>query len=779
MSLKEKYRSVLEVLRTEDSLQDDTYLAQFLDATTRVINTRQDLAEYGLEEFLGQNITKIREDGFSAELNVNFILQLSRTLLQSCPGLAQELLRSLPQPAPLDSLPQETVLSLLQLYSQVFTNRSDVLPIVSQLSQDNLFWERVLLPVLLRSGSYNNYLNKEIIQCFAEYVAFSLEASRHNQSPKGCEIRNQLESNLKQLIRVKMDGPATDGAIFDIFQRVIEKIRHLQPELNYISEILRDNINFDIVSRTEQYLASPSMLYCYIAVQTSEENQEKLTDYLTFLILSPQHTMKCKKSVIQNVVKSAGLKEILYLVFDQFLEKLTPELGELARYTISVLIRNETIWSRHPQLREKMNAVLLRQLQLFSEISDYVTDKAMRGLCEIARVYLKTVPSDSVTDDILQTLVNIAALRMNVDDFIRSSCLGVVSSLLPSLSSLAKSSDHLQVFCSLALDPSTEVGVRDSALGCVGALVSNPALTVTEEDRSLILLVVNKILASNSGQLKASAINVVTALLSSRRAQAEMSLLERIFPAEDIGGLELCDLFSDEERLALVSLASCLVAGEEPEEKVRERIVEFMIKTVGCDTNWDVKCETLQFWRVLHSTAQARHGSEPARMMKVLERFQFFTGLMLGYHDYEESVRSKYFSFIQSCHNLDTQAGAEIGPGDPSSHTRHVATSHSDITQTDTVMESEEEINRILDVSDKKLVETLTVRAKETAVTNTKASDSDRVRPSWSYEKFKLSLKNIRDPNTEVSPEADLQSILEDILQSCSEDSQLDLIDCY
>ena len=107
---------------------------------------------------------------------------------------------------------------------------------------------------------------------------------------------------------------------------------------------------------------------------------------------------------------------------------------------------------------------------------------------------------------------------MKVDDFIRSSSLGVVSCLLPSFSSLENCSDNLRVFCSLALDPSTELGVRDSALGCVGALVSNTALTVTEEDRSLILLVVNKILASNSGQLKASAIRVVTALLSSRLA---------------------------------------------------------------------------------------------------------------------------------------------------------------------------------------------------------------------------------------------------------------------
>ena len=150
----------MDVLRTVNSLQDDTYLAQFLDSTTRVINTRQDLAEYGLEKFLLQNIQKIREEGFCAELNISFVLQLSRTVIKSVPDISLQLLRTLPHPDMKDLLPQETLLPLLQLYCQVFTNRTDVLPIASHLSQDNLFWERVLNPVVLRSGSFNNYLNK-------------------------------------------------------------------------------------------------------------------------------------------------------------------------------------------------------------------------------------------------------------------------------------------------------------------------------------------------------------------------------------------------------------------------------------------------------------------------------------------------------------------------------------------------------------------------------------------------------------------------------------------
>ena len=577
-----------------------------------------------------------------------------------------------------------------------------------------------------------------------------------------------------------MEGQAKDGAIFDILQQVIEKIHHNQDDLKFVSEILRDNINFDIVSRTESYLTSPSMLYCYIAVQSSEENQEKVSDYLTFLILSPQHSIKCKKSVVQNVVKFTGLKEILYLVFDQFLQRLTPEFGELARYSISVLIRNKTIWSEHhphhPQLTEKINTVLLRQLQLFSEISEIVTDKAMRGLCEITRGYLKTVPSDKVTADILQTLVNIAGLRMKVDDFIRSSSLGVVGSLLPSLSSLASSSANLAAFCSLALDQSTEVGVRDSALLCVGALVANTALSLTEEDHSLVRLVVDKILGSNSGQLKASAVGVVTALLSNRGAPCDRSLLERIFPGEDVDGLELCDLFSDQERLALVSLASSVAATEEPDEKVLERIVEFLIKTVRYDSSWDVKCESLQFWRVLHSAAQSRHSSDPQQMIEFLERFQFFTGLMFGYQDYEESVRCRYFSFIKSCYDLNNP-GADTDPVDISNHTEHIQTSPG-IPQSDTVMESEEEINRIVDVTDKKLVENiLTGRSREPA--NTAKHHDRTLIPNCSFPQFRLFLSNISDPATAVSPEAELQSILEDILQSCSEDCQLDLIDCY
>ena len=86
MSLTETYLSVLGVLRREDSLQDDTCLAQFLDSTARVINTRQDLNSYGLEQFLRQNLNKIRELGFTAEFNVKFILELSRTVIMKGDG---------------------------------------------------------------------------------------------------------------------------------------------------------------------------------------------------------------------------------------------------------------------------------------------------------------------------------------------------------------------------------------------------------------------------------------------------------------------------------------------------------------------------------------------------------------------------------------------------------------------------------------------------------------------------------------------------------------------
>ena len=93
-------------------------------------------------------------------------------------------------------------------------------------------------------------------------------------------------------------------------------------------------------------------------------------------------------------------------------------------------------------------------------------------------------------------------------------------------------------------------------------------------------------------------------------------------------------------------------------------------------------------------------------------------------------------------------------------------------------MESEEEINRIVDVTDKKLVENiLTVRSREPA--NTAKHQNRTLVPNCSYPQFRLFLSNISDPATAVSSEAELQSILEDILQSCSEECQLDLIDCY
>ena len=83
MSLKEKLSQVLEVLRTEESLHDDTYLAQFLDNTATVIQSRHDLELYGLDLYLHQNLKCLKEKGFQAKINIKFLFELTRTVVKS------------------------------------------------------------------------------------------------------------------------------------------------------------------------------------------------------------------------------------------------------------------------------------------------------------------------------------------------------------------------------------------------------------------------------------------------------------------------------------------------------------------------------------------------------------------------------------------------------------------------------------------------------------------------------------------------------------------------
>ena len=688
-----------------------------------------------------------------------------------------QLVTLLPLPQ-IDSLVQETLLPLLQVYRQVFVNRSRVLSIIRHLSQDNVCWERIFHPLLTRSGTYNNYLNKEILSCFSEFVSFSFEASRLNQSPKGCAILNQLENNLKQLIKEKMSNQRSD--IFDILQKVLEKTQRHEVEQSFVAEILRENINFEIVSRTEPFLSSPHMLYCYIAVHTSQELRQRVRDYLTFLILSPEHGIKCKKSVVLNVVKSEGLRDLVFLVFDQFLEKMTAEFSDLSRYSLCLLIRNQEGTLSSPQMLNKSSSVLLKQLQLYCDRSDLVSDRALRSICEFSKVYLSTVPIDQVTAEILDHFIKIAQLRMEVDDFLRSSCLCVVSSCLPRLPSLKNVSDVLQKLCSIAIEPSCLVSVRDSALQCVTAMVDNTTIShsLSEQDHQLVLLVVDRSLNSNSSQLKASAISLVSALFDKKRP-SHLQLLERIFPSEDVDGLEFCDLFSADERLEMVGLASRVVRDmeEEEEEEGEEedvvRIVQFIIKTVDCDTNWEVKCKSLEYWRTVHSVALVRHSSNAEEMRKFLEKFQFYTGLLLGYRDYEDSVRCRYFHFIKSLHGLADTAESHSDRMDTDCKAE-VVNAPSRTSDTDSNLENEEEINRILDATDNKLVQMMNKRPPVD-----KDKTEKRKATNFSYGEFKLIMKNISDPTSVVSAECELESILDDILQSCSEDCQLDLIDCY
>ena len=770
MNKSDKVLKVLEVIGSGADLHDDTYRLQFLDALSSVINTKQDVDRYKLLQYINAN-QKTKPESRS------FIASLMTIIIKEVPESTLEILESFDIPDPNDS---QSLVNYLQFYRQVFINKNQLLPIMRILSQDNIFWDKFLFPVCIDQVQVSKYVTKEIQETLAEYVKFALTASEQNYSPKGCEIKVQLESNLKSFLQNRLESSFD---LFDVYRIIIDRCNGDYDQEDFVLNILKENVNFDIVKKDSRYLTSKNMFYCFIKLMVKAKGGKSrdMEDYLTYILLSKDFDIHTKKSVISSLVKFSDcifIQLIIKRIIDRFLDEDTSETSiSLTQILLSSFLGDQEVFQKcykTSPLSGHFLKVLTKFLHLYNTNSSWVSDKTLRTVTEFGKLFFKSFnPTES--GQISEILLEISSQTMTVDDYIRNECLVLLRIVLENQKDVLPDTPKIiDKLCYITCDGRSLDNVRDSALECLSMITANINIKIDPADSDKILCLVKRILDRNERFLKHSAVLTFGHLLSRDHTNVQMTnILSLIYPPEDVNGLDFCDLYTDEERKAMVIVASNNWKYFE-DASLQRLVVNFHLKTLEHDTFWEVKKMSVLFWNSIYE--QTQNIQNERESIKYLEENQFFTGIILGLKDYEDVVKCEFYKLIQKLKSCGKLSFADLSESeDQKMEVNHPQRKKIDFDENSEI--DEEEINDILDVNDKALIQMLSGRKD---VESTTAVLPKQIR-NISFHEFKQQICDIKDPDedNQTDPETVLQSIIEDILQSSSEDCQLDLIDCY
>merc|ERR1712098_39949 len=183
----------------------------------------------------------------------------------------------------------------------------------------------------------------------------------------------------------------------------------------------------------------------------------------------------------------------------------------------------------------------------------------------------------------------------------------------------------------------------------------------------------------------------------------------------------------------------------------------FVLSTQQYDTFWEARLRTTNFWKSVEEKCLKL--DTKMDQLRYLEENCFFTGIMLGLLDYEETVKVEYHQMVMEDELISNHCIVlkdSLGKSNP--------------------VDEQKDIEGILECNDIALINILGKRNP----TLSEEFEPKKIH-NLSYEEFTKSLNKIKLPEKNLSkdPMDVLNSIMDDILQSSSEDNLIDLIDCY
>jgi len=796
MSLLEKYRKVLELIKTGADLKDDTYVSQFLESTESVLQSKGDVDRLGILDFIldelseSNNRCSIRDNADPEEQHSwwNFLVDMAASVLKSVPEVTYDLIQAVGI-HDVNSNANNNLIPLLQFYCQVFLSNSNILEIASYICKENLFWDKFLDPVIVKEK--NKYATKATIECVADYVKFLLRASELNYKPKGCEIAVLLESNIKGLInklKANSDNHGSFCDVFEILNKVVEKLDQKRLD-GFLFPIIKENVNFLKVLNVSHSLTSAA-LKCYISTSKADADDfVNVKEFLQSIFVDPKASLKSRKMLIANIIQFPEFSEVLLFVLDQLSEKSSDSTFLLCQYFFSFhTVKSMMRRCEHPKVAQKVFNLLSTYLNQYSEnlFEHNYNKNFIRNICLFSTAFL--AQQDLSLFEVsasAKAAINIAEQKYEEDDYVRSDALQLLGVILGKVEYMVNLGLLVRTLCGLVCDIGAMNVVRDSALSCISSLLINRklALTLSSVDLDIVVMILHKTVSGREQILKSGAVIAGTALIAnlSDRHPVKCNQICQFFPSKELDPLKICDVKNDEERKQLMKLASTVHEKYEDSDLL-DLVKTYVLTALDVDTNWDVKVHSVAFWKAVFRKACLKYpakGDDP-EFLKYLEEHSFFTGVILGYQDYEDSVKSTYFRFIKTLDLEDWSVSARIHDlkrkQDDFSPMEPPVKKSSTVSRTLEAADGnrDDEIEDILEENDKSLVKCLNGRPN---FKESYTKPQGKKIPFYSLEDL-LQLKVV-DPESEIGSEAVLESVLDEIIHSCSDENLIDLVDCY
>lgn len=393
------------------------------------------------------------------------------------------------------------------------------------------------------------------------------------------------------------------------------------------------------------------------------------------------------------------------------------------------------------------------------------------------------VSKGSIPDSELVLVINpvlkIVGQKMRFSPNMRCAFLNFLSEMLLRVEVKEDILDLVSGLCSIATESVGGWTVRDSALSCISNMMVKTDISSGE-----IQLILNTIRLCrrqcDEVFVKSAAIRTLTAVMEHLSDKLADKQLSEMFPF---------DCTNELEKREAVKLAAKMVEKLPDHIEIQKKLCGYIVTLLNKESDWEVKVNTAKFWSSLVEGFRTRTECRED-FMKKLEELQVLTGLVLGLRDYEKSVRLAYYKVIHSM-NFDKLTGRCPTTNDTVKRKATENTS-SDIpvppkiarksseVQDDCSLSRNENIEDILDESDRSLVLDC---CSNKNVKNTSGNIENflNYKEVVTFEEFQevLSSCSREADMKESSPEEELESVLDDIIQSSTDQCQIDLVDCY
>ena len=797
----ENLLKVLQLLESGADLHDDTYEAQFLDALEDVIlagedSFKQDLLSHCTGNVAGRSV-----------VNVKFRLNLATLVIKCVPDYAVKILDSIGIPSDVSEM-EDAWTHHLKFYQQVFRTLDP--DIAKLLCEGNEFWNKILFPACqLKKNELSKYVRQDIQETFASYVGYLLyiSDSEYSGSKRERPIRNQLKDNLNQLHQtigleifdyikvIVLKSMSSKEILYPFPKHQSEYKKYSATGYNFIidwvsenlmDEDIRTNPGIEWLSEPEEI--PPDILYTILEVQSMKKSG--------FPIDSPASKMR----LCSAWVKSQDINMLKSQVFNDSCEDFRLVLHALAllteerNFSAFFIALNQSNTDVQRKLFGAIQSFMSKIFKHYKEEPELVPNKTIRVVLQFAKKCYGSKVFRNLPQSDLPVLLNIASQRYSGDDFVKCDILSVIRIVLRQNGLVySNNTEIVSKLITLTLDQSLSLNLRDSALRCLASDLEQEY--ESEQDLGIPLkkdimidkigMTVKKILQNKEHSLKATAIAITSHLVSSLKIDQELKLqlLSLSFPSRNEDSLSYCDLYYDDARVEMVKLSAryrdWLQDSQEKElEEVRLKMVNFVIGSLRHDSFWEVKREVVNFLENVFVESLAKETFE--QRVIYLEKYNFFTGIVLGFKDYESPVRESYFEFLKNQkNNLKESLNVVVVIKDTNDASNENKERNAVKRKHHTELGfDEEEADDILDVNDKTLVNMLEKR--QTNNVESRSTDTNnRVDIRVSLSDFSNFCSSLTDPRVPEDPTRNLNSIMEDILASSSGLGQIDLVDCY